>query len=292
MLSTLRSDSLLLAQASALGAQIAAVKRNWHAQCLAEYAFANLWLFRREHGYRYHGGPWPVVSGHTYDGQPHAMPLFDVTQAPSRVLDEVLAEHQCLYPLPTQVVAQLDARQYRWEALRDDADYLYPADNFRHYRGSTLGKKRNLMRQLLRQHCVQAVPYSAQWQAQAQAVLAGWMHDKGKRPGAADELPCLEALQAADALGLWGYGYCIAGEPVGFVLAEPLVGGVHVVRFAKSRDAFKGLAQYMFHHLCSQGPADLAWLNFEQDLGLANFRQTKQSYQPSQLLDKWRVFRR
>ncbi|THJ33258.1 DUF2156 domain-containing protein [Lampropedia aestuarii] len=285
-------QTLVLAHAAELRKLIAAVTADWGVQCLAEYTFANLWLFRREHAYRYRAGAWPVVSGLTYDGQRHAMPLFRLSQAPPGVIDALLDEHQCLYPLPAQLVQQLDANKYHWRAQRDDSDYLYPADQFRYYRGSVLGKKRNLVRQLLRQHAVEAVPYSAHWAGQAQAVLAGWMQDKGKAAGAADEQPCLEALQQAQALGLWGYGYCIEGEPVGFVLAESLAAGVYAVRFAKSRSRYKGLAQYMFQHLCLHGPADLAWLNFEQDLGLANFRQTKQSYQPCALLDKWRLFRR
>jgi hypothetical protein len=31
------------------------------------------------------------------------------------------------------------------------------------------------------------------------------------------------------------------------------------------------------------------WLNFEQDMGLANFRRTKLSYRPVALLSKFRV---
>ncbi len=44
----------------------------------------------------------------------------------------------------------------------------------------------------------------------------------------------------------------------------------------------------MFHHFCTARP-EVQWLNFEQDLGLPNFRQTKQSYQPEALLDKCRL---
>jgi len=75
----------------------------------------------------------------------------------------------------------------------------------------------------------------------------------------------------------------------GFLLAEELQAGVWVVRFAKGRVRFKGIAQYMFHHFAQAAPRPAHWLNFEQDLGLANFRRTKLSYQPSVLLAKWRV---
>ena len=72
------------------------------------------------------------------------------------------------------------------------------------------------------------------------------------------------------------------------MLAEPLAPGVVVMRFAKALDAYKGLYQHMFQHY-ARTQADVQWLNFEQDLGLANFRQTKLSYQPAQLLAKHRV---
>ncbi|MFV0680183.1 phosphatidylglycerol lysyltransferase domain-containing protein [Ottowia sp.] len=266
-------------------------------RCLSEYAFANLWLFRREHRYRFHDGPWPWISGHTYDGAHHAMPLFAVDQAPVEVIDTLLARHDCLYPVPLERALRLDPARYRHTARRDDADYLYPADHFRHYRGALLNKKRNLMRQLLRDHVVQAQPYGHEWQTQALTVLAAWMHEKNQPTDGADELPCREALAEAQALGLTGFGYLVDGVPGGFVLAEVLQPGVYAMRFAKSLgghkslSGYKGLAQYMFHHFCV-AHTDAQWLNFEQDLGLPNFRQTKQSYQPAALLEKCRVVAR
>lgn len=274
--------------AERVGALIRALAAGTGAQCLSEFSFTNLWLFRREHRYRFTDGLWPHISGFTYDGAHHALPLFALDQAPAEVIDQLLRQHDCLYPVPLAQAQRLDPLRYAHTASRDDADYLYPADHFRHYRGALLNKKRNLMKQLLRHHGVQAVPYGPAWHGAAQAVLDGWMHDKGKPAGSADELPCREALAEAGALGLQGFGYTVSGEPGGFVLAEALQPGVYAMRYAKSRDRFKGLAQYMFHHFCTER-AEVRWLNFEQDLGLPNFRQTKQSYQPQALLDKCRV---
>ena len=61
-----------------------------------------------------------------------------------------------------------------------------------------------------------------------------------------------------------------------------------VMRFSKGLDACKGLYQHMFQQFCRARPG-LLWLNFQQDLGLANFRQTKLSYQPVALLEKFRA---
>lgn len=285
-----KGEALRRDHATRVTPQLSSVAAGLGEQCLSDYSFANLWLFRREHGYRFTDGPWPSLSGVTYDGMRHVLPLFDVAVAPPPVLDGLLAQHDCLYPLTRAQAAALDATRYVVEARRDDADYLYPADQFRHYRGRLLQKKRNLMKQLLRDHQVCATPFGAGWEADARRVLDGWMRDKRKPAGSADEQACLDALAGGAELGLQGYGYTVDGEPGGFLLAEAIQPGVCVVRFAKSLHRFKGLAQYMFHHFC-MSRADVRWINFEQDLGLPNFRQTKLSYQPAALLDKYRVRR-
>lgn len=260
-------------------------------QCLSDFSFSNLYLFRRTHDYRVHEGPWPFVSGKTYDGVRHAIPLFRIEEAPVQVLRELLrsAGADCLFPVPEHSVCALDPEKFVFEACRDDADYLYPADNFRHYRGTLLNKKRNLMRQLLATHQVRSAALRADHKDAAEQVLTRWMSDKGQPVGGADESPCLEALLHANRLGLEGFMHWVDGEPAGFVLAEPLQPGVFAMRFAKSLNACKGLAQYMFHHFCTEFRPPVQWLNFEQDLGLPNFRLTKQSYKPAALLAKYRV---
>lgn len=255
---------------------------------LSDATFANLLLFRDAHDWRLRRGPWPCISGHAYDGARLLLPLFDLAVAPVDTLRELLQGHDAFGPLDDAQLARLDPSRFSASSSRDDADYLYPAEQFRHYRGTLLQKKANLVRQLLAVHPVQAQAYDETLADDAAQVLQGWMHDKAKRPGDTDDGPCLQALRQASALGLHGTLYRIGGQPAGFVLAEPLAPGVVVMRFAKALDAFKGLYQHMFQHY-AQTHASVQWLNFEQDLGLANFRQTKLSYQPAQLLAKHRV---
>ena len=250
--------------------------------------FANLYLFRHVHDYRLLPGPLACISGRTYDGASHLLPLFELQSAPIDTLRELLDGHDFFYPLAQAQVDALDPRSFAFTALRDDADYLYPAAHFRHYRGTALNKKRNLVTQLLATHTVTAEPYSAKCVADALPVLKGWMQAKGKAAGEADEIACTEALHLAGRLGLHGYLYSVDAEPAGFVLAQAIQPGVWVMRFAKGLNRFKGIYQYMFQHFCTAMP-EVQWLNFEQDLGLANFRRTKLSYQPSALIPKFRV---
>lgn len=257
-------------------------------QTLSDPWFANLYLFRRAHGWRLLRTPLPCIAGRGYDGARLLIPLFELRSAPQDSLHELLRGHDAFGPLSGAQVAQLDQQRFAWHSSRDDADYLYPAENFRHYRGTALNKKRNLVKQLHAEHRVEATPYHEALAEDARQVLEAWMAAKGKQPGEADEQACLEALALCRALGLHGFLYRIAGRPVGFVLAQLIRPGVSVMRFAKGMDAFKGLYQHMFQHYCQAMP-QVAWLNFEQDLGLANFRRTKLSYKPAALLSKVRV---
>ena len=300
------AEPLLLAHRAVLAPLLAA---RWSAAdppetTLADPWFANLWLFRAAHDWHWLRGDWPCIAGRAYDGARLLLPLFDLAAAPLPVLRTLLyghdhgpghahdhgqdQGHDAFGPLSAAQAARLPPASWAFAHSRDDADYLYPADQFRHYPGRLLHKKRNLLRQLRAAHEVQAVPYRTALAADAERVLDGWMDDKAKQPGDTDDGPCRQALAQADLLALDGTIYYIGGRAAGFVLAEATRPGVMVMRFAKGLRAHKGLYPHMFQQFCQARPG-LQWLNFEQDLGLANFRQTKLSYQPAALLDKLRA---
>jgi len=258
-------------------------------KALAELSFANLWLFRRPHRWLFHDGEWPCISGSGYDGLEHAIPLFDLGLAPATIVDQLLRRFSCLFPLSDAEVHGLDTSRYQLTSQDCDSDYLYPAEQFRHYRGATLHKKKNLMTQLLAANAVTAAAYSPSFREEAAQILLGWLKDKQLGPGDADALPCREALDLANQLGLEGFIYFANDRPAGFLLSEQLQPGVWVIRFAKGLARFKGISQFMFHHFASRTDKDVRWLNFEQDLDLPNFRKTKLSYQPCAMLRKWRL---
>jgi hypothetical protein len=286
---TEHGPELTLDLARQLGPGLAARIAGLGEQAPADLTAANLWLFRRAHRWRLHEGAWPCLSGVAYDGQAHAFPLFEPSRAPAGVLHELIARHGCLFPLTARDVAALDGQRFRIGWQRDDSDYVYPAEQFRSYGLRALRKKRNLAAQFAGRHSMAVQPYEPVLLPDALAVLEGWLRDKGKAPGQADDEPCREALALAQPLGLQGFLYRADGEPAGFLLAEELQPGVWVIRFAKGLARYAGLAPAMFQHFAQAAPRPAAWLNFENDLGLANFRRTKLSYRPTLLLRKWRV---
>ena len=145
------------------------------------------------------------------------------------------------------------------------------------------------MQQLLSVYQLEARPLTQARIADAKRVLACWMSDKRKLPGQADDLECEEALSLSEDFGLHSFVYYANEMPAGFLIGQTLAPSVSAMRFAKGIDSYKGIYQYMFHDYCLNRRPASEWFNFEQDLGFANFRQTKRSYQPSSMLSKYRV---
>lgn len=258
-------------------------------QCLSDHAFSNLYLFREVHDYRYLPGDWPCISGRAYDGARHLMPLFTVHDAPLDVLRQLLEGHDCLYPIPQAQAARLPPAEFRQWSSPDDADYLFDARQFAGYPGRTLAKKRNQVRQLLATCTPHGLPFSADTSDAARQVLREWMEQKSKARGEADESACLDAIADAAAFGLEGFVHFAGEQPLGFVLAQELQPGVFAMRFAKGLDSHVGIYPYMFQHFCRSFARPVAWLNFEQDMGMAGFRRSKRSYGPAALIPKLRV---
>lgn len=255
---------------------------------MSEPWFANLYLFRAAHDYRLLPGSLPCIAGIAYDGASHRLPLFALHEVAPDRLRRLLPAGQAFGPLSQAQVERLSPEGFECWTVPEEADYLYEADTFRHYGGSALRAKRNQVAQLCARHRIDSEPLADAHTDAALQVLQGWMRDKGKSPGDADHLPCSEALQLREQLGLTGFLHRVDGEPAGFVVAQTIQPGVVVMRFAKALDRVNGLYPFMFQHFCRARP-QARWINFEQDLGLPNFRQAKRSFRPVARIPKYRV---
>jgi uncharacterized protein len=264
------------------------------ADCPSDLHAANLFLFRRAHDYRIEAGQW--ICGKTYDGQSHAMAMRDLPGLEPDRLIKALEQYDCLYPIPDpwridlqQRFKHADCPALSWHTNPDDADYLYWREQFIDYRGPKLRKRRAQMMQLLAFQTPTASPIDSSDRSLVLQTIDRWMQQKGKRSGEADEEALIEALEDLDRYELNGTLFSIKKQPIGFVMSQRLSSAVEVVRFAKGDDDFPGIYPYMFHDLARRLPRQVRWLNFEQDMGLANFRQAKRSYSPCSLLKKWRL---
>ncbi len=273
-----------------IDSQLAALRAALRQRALADGTFHNLFLFRRVHDYVFRPGEHPCIAGHAYDGTTCVLPLFDIGTVPYEALTALLYPGECFFPIPEEVVATLSEDDFSWTSKRDDADYVYPAEQFLNYEAPGLRAKRAQVRRLAGGYLLRTEPISRQNRGDALRILEGWCADKGKGLSAADGMPCREALFPPTGIeALPGFIHYADGRPAGFLLTEVLNAGVEVVRFAKGRREFDGIFPHMFQDLSRRRGASLQWLNFEQDLGIAGFRQSKLSYRPAMLLSKYRV---
>jgi hypothetical protein len=256
---------------------------------LSEYSFANLYLFRDVHEYRIIRGELSFIEGRTYDGCRYLMPLFDPAEADQPLLVEKLAGYDFLFPVSDSALMRMDNETFRASHVEEDSDYLYSAEKLETYRGKKLRKKQLQLEQFLRLGKIASHPMTPGGETDGLRVLEGWQAANGKPREQTDYHQCCEALAKMEALGLSGYIHYVADEPAGFVLAEPLGAGDCVVHFAKGIKKFNGIYPYMFNHLAVRHSGRYPRYNFEQDLGIANFRKNKRSYDPDCLLHKHRV---
>ena len=241
----------------------------------SECSFANLYLFRSLHAYRFVDGDAPHLLGVTYDGVRHAIPLTR-SIAPFRGVNWPDAD--CLFPV---------ANGGAWND--DDSDYLYDASALATLEGPALKARRQ-----------QARAYSNRWVGELKLNPLGfaektgflldlWLEQTGKPAADTDYAMCGEAIRLATQLGLECALLTSAGEPHGFLMASLLPDGSKAVHFAKARRDLPGAYPFLFSSYAAA--AGVETLNFEQDLGKPGFRQAKRALGPRCQLRKYRVFR-
>lgn len=253
---------------------------------IAEYSFPNIYLFRDIHHYQLFFKHELFVKGVTRDGETYLMPTFPLYQAPDVYLKEWLLEVDFFFPIPTAWKEKLDPNLYTFEALEKDSDYLFTLNKMRTYEGRDLDAKRNLVRQFLDSYTVEEYPLTAENAPDALKVLERWHEDHS--PEDDDYKACLEALTHLNAFQLSGRLFYVDGQPVAFIIGEHLHRS-YVFHFAKAIKSFKGVYQYIYQAFAKTLDDSYEWINLEQDLGSPELRQSKHSYHPDLLLEKWRV---
>lgn len=256
---------------------------------IAEYSFANLYLFRDSHKYKVIFDKEIFVRGMSYDGFRYLMPTVDVTALDPDYLKELLRDVDFLFPIPERWMPAFDKHDFDFVSRTGDMDYIYAVDKMSTYKGRRLHKKRNLLKQFAGSYSHKSLPLTEDRKDQALFILDEWRSGSPEPAGETDYYPCRAALKMSEELALCGVIYYAEDEPAGFVLGEELNSETFVLHFAKARTKFKGIYQFMFNSFAKILPVRYRYLNFEQDLEKEALRIAKSSYVPDMMLRKVRV---
>lgn len=255
---------------------------------LAEYSFANLYLFRHLHQYELLFADEPYIQGLNREGVSFIMPTSRPLQSNLSQLLPLLS-NRFLFPIPDQWLASFGPYLNQVSFKEDDSDYLFQTSKLAQFPGRHLSKKRNLVKQLFSNHLVEVYPLKEK-KEEALMILNEWQEEQLQPSEETDYLPCKEAIELHEVLSLEGRVFYVDGYPSGLTIGERLNNRCFVIHFAKARKQIKGLYQYLYQEQAQFLSPHFDWINLEQDLGSPSLRQAKHSYFPDRMLHKMRVY--
>lgn len=261
---------------------------------ISEYCFSNLYLFRQAHDYDVltNADGDIFIGGVTYDNNTYLMPTVDLSRASADEVArfiEASKQFDTIFPIPEEWLHLFPEDQFDRGYNEDDTDYIFTAQKLQKYPGRKLHKKRNLLKQFNENYVPSMQRLTDKTIPIAMEILEEWQEDMPVARDGTDFYPCKEALTLKDELELCGAIFMADNKPAGFILGEDIYPEMFGLHFAKGDKNVKGLYQYMFHRTADLLAEDYDLFNMEQDMGKSALRVAKSSYQPDQLVHKYRI---
>jgi len=201
-----------------------------------------------------------------------------------------------LSPAMCNELQEVNQDRFVMEPQRDYFDYLYKAEDLRTLAGRKYHSKRNFVNRFRAEH--------SDWQYEAlradliedcMQVAAAWCKGRDCNASAVlgSEYQAIEeALQHFDLLGLRGGLIRLAGKPVAFSFGEELNADTVVIHMEKADPAIQGLYAMINQECCRQAWGDVEFVNREEDMGEEGLRKAKDSYYPTRLVEKYKIYLR
>ncbi len=255
---------------------------------VSEFTFANLYLFRKTHGYTLSMLPdgSPLLSGHDNGAGffilPAGLPRVDL-------LTELFRRFGSMKCVTEERAKELSALGFMVEEDRDNFDYLYSRDELSRLAGRRYHRKKNLVNYFTGRYKYEARPFLEEHRKDALAILEEW---RAGEAGPGDYEAAKEGLDLSEELRLCGGIYFVEGRPAAYTLGEELNSRTFVIHFEKGVPGMKGLLQFVNRSFASILPERYKVINREQDLGLEGLRKSKMSYRPAGFVKKYRAWQK
>ncbi|MBI5492588.1 MAG: DUF2156 domain-containing protein [Deltaproteobacteria bacterium] len=251
---------------------------------VSEFTFANIFLFRKTHGYMLSRLPDGTVmisgrdNGKDFFMLPFGLPKRDL-------LDGLFKRFSCMKNASERQTLLLREAGYGVKEDRDNFDYLYSREEMAGLSGRKFHRKKNLVNLFTGSYRYEVRPLLDEYIPDALGVLEGWRDESS----ADDYDAAKEALGLCGKLQLCGSVYYVEGTPAAYILGEELKKDTFVVHFEKAAGEFKGLLQFVNQSFSAGLPERYVFINREQDLGQEGLRKSKMSYRPVGFVKKYKV---
>ncbi len=182
------------------------------------------------------------------------------------------------------------------EHARDEDDYIYLREDLVKLSGRKLHQKKNHLNYFLKNYAFTYEEATPEMVPEIMAYIESKNEYKmGETPEDWKEILELETEAIRELLKFVGKGLLtgvirIDGKIEAVTLGEFAKTNSHetvLVHVEKADDRFRGLYQAINNEFCKRLPEDTIYVNREEDMGLENLRQTKTSYKPVKMGEKY-----
>ncbi len=267
------------------------------------FSYMFLWDLREPLSFSFLNGNLVVRFIDISSGKPFLCLLGDnMIDETMDVLLEYAEIHGCgstLQNIPEAVIQSIKNKD-RFSVVEDARyhDYVLSIHEIAHMKGSKFVKKRNLVHVFSENEGHHTTSRELDLSSVAvrnelHAVLRKW-HDTYDRSEHSDieyEFQAIErAINHHKRLGLRCFGTYIADELESFTIFEIVDTKTVIVHFDKANTAFRGLSEHHKHTLSKHLVKEhMEIINYQDDMGIDELRQSKQSYRPIGFLRKYQV---
>lgn len=256
---------------------------------ISDFTFGNLFLYRGIYDYRIILDDGPVfITGTNPVGHNFLTPLTDLEQLGAECIAGLMRDYDFLYPVAEKWKDLFDPKRFEVNFRPGEMDYLFRVEKLASFKGGKYNRRRNRLKQFLLGNEALSDKFGPEHIDTSFDILRKWQDATGVQEKYSDYRQCAEALRWFGELPLSGRIFLANGEPVGFLLGEPLNPRVFIIHFIKGLPGFQGLYEFMFNTFAQSIP-EYEFINMEEDMGKVNLRKTKSSYIPEFLVRKYRV---
>jgi uncharacterized protein len=180
------------------------------------------------------------------------------------------------------------------ELDRDNSDYVYPASDLIDLPGRKFDAKRNFINRLKSETPYDYIELCPENVMGCHGFAEEWCEERvcGKDEGLSRERCAVyQMLLHFGELGIVGGAIAVRDKVVAFSLGEDLNPWTLLVHVEKADSKIRGIYQLINNEFCIHEATDSALVNREQDLGIEGIRKAKLSYQPTQIVETYRLRR-
>jgi uncharacterized protein len=257
----------------------------------SEYTFTNLFCWRDAHGFRISKrDDHLILSSETGGLTAYYPPIGDGDV--KGIIKSILSGTRSRFirvPEHMKSVFENDPAIQAAED-RDNADYIYLAQDLIRLEGRKYDGKRNFIKNFKSAYRYEYLPVTSELVPEILRFQDVWCVEKG-----CSQSKSLQDESAAVKIMLMNFGlFPLKGGVIrsdgricAVCIGERLNPETMVIHVLKGAQGMAGIYQTIFNEFLSHEAADYRFVNMEQDLGVAGLRKSKESYQPVRLAVKF-----